>query len=314
MALAGALVVARVAEGTTTKGKLTLRVGEQLEFAAAPGVSGVVEWRLDDRVVGDAVRWTFVPSAADVGLHRVTVSVTPAGGRSRTQTWSVRVRLPHSVRVVEASPAAELLQVPVDDEVMLHFEVASREEGERVDVAWTIDDASAGKGPVLRVSRAHPSSLRVRALAVGSLGTAVAHEWRVVFEPRSTTSTSAAPRPTTTTPPLRPTWPSPLMRRPTVTPPSGPEPLPPTPPSTPAPVALPPPSGSGPTRAQVTAFMEEVAAAWRHRNIAALRRLGQITSDESALALEEYLNSVQDLEVQIELLEVIPTGDRAIVH
>src|SRR5262249_14603122 len=172
---------------------------------------------LDDKMVGDAARWTFAPSAADVGLHRVTVSVTPPGGRSRTQTWNVRVRLPHSVRVVVASPAAELLQVPVDDEVLLHFEVASREEGERVDIAWTIDDASAGKGPLLRVSRARPSSLRVRALAVGSLGTGVAHEWRVVFEPRSTTSTTAAPRTTTTMLAPRPTWPSTLMPRPTVT-------------------------------------------------------------------------------------------------
>src|SRR5262249_31349606 len=196
---------------------------EQLEFAATPGVSGAIEWRLDDEVVGHAPRWTFMPSATDVGLHRVTVSVTTAGGRSRTPTWSVRERLPHSVRVVDASPAAELLQVPVDDEVLLRFEVASREDNERVDVAWTIDDAPAGKGPVLRVSRAHPSSLRVRALAVGSLGTAVAHEWRVVFEPRSTTSTSAAPRPTTTTPPLRPTRPSTPMRRPPPTPPSQPQ-------------------------------------------------------------------------------------------
>src|SRR5262249_47046284 len=238
MALAGALLLARLAEGTTTKGKLTLRVGEQLEFAAAPGVSGVVEWRLDDRVVGDAVRWTFVPSAADVGLHRVTVSVTPAGGRSRTQTWNVRVRLPHSVRVVEASPAAELLQVPVDDEVMLHFDVASREDGERVDVAWTIDDAPAGKGPVLRVSRARPSSLRGPALAVGSLGTAGGPEGRVVSEPAGPTSPSAPPPPTTTMPLLRPTCPPTPVPRPIAPPPSAPPPLPITT-STLAPVAPP---------------------------------------------------------------------------
>lgn len=324
MAFACALLGQALATGVgRARGKLNMRVGEQLEFAAAPGVTGPVEWRLDDRLVGEAIRWSFAPTAADVGRHRVTVTVTPSGGRARTQAWEVRVRLPRPIRVLAASPAAELLQVPVGEEVWLQFDVESREEGERVDVTWTVDDEAFGTGPQLRVTRSRAGLVRVRALAVGTLGTAAAHEWRVAFEARGTTGTSLPPiasAPTTRVPVSRPTT--------TVAPPRATSTLPPvspptprfpsmtfTPVPTPSSTLPPPPAPTGaPGRAEASAFLADVAAAWRRRDVAALRRFGQVGSDEQAAALASYFAGVQDLDVQIEVQEVIPEGTRARVR
>lgn len=62
------------------------------------------------------------------------------------------------------------------------------------------------------------------------------------------------------------------------------------------------------------AFLEQYAAAWRRRDVDALRRLGQVTSDEQGRALREYFAGVRDFDVQVEVLDVHASGDRAVVR
>ena len=291
-----------VALATSVK-KLTVRVGEQLEFAAAPGVRGSVVWRLDGQFVSDTPRWVFAPAAADVGTHRVTMTAD-AGERSSSRDWHVRVRMPRSLRVEVALPGAEVLEVPANAEIELRFEVTSREEGERVAVSWLADGKAAGEGPVLRIHRKGPATVRVRALASGSLGAAVVREWRVTFgarTPPSTAEMAQAVPPMTSERVARPVPPAEHL-------------APPVAPTLAPQVASAPPPRASPGRDEVAAFLGELAAAWRQGNVTALRQLGQVTSDEQATALTGYFSGVRDLDVAIELQDLTTRADRTVVR
>src|SRR5438034_769618 len=221
--------------------KVRLRVGERQRFAA-PAVGGEARcsWRLDGQTIpGMALTWDFVPTAAHMGTHRVTLRLDgPAGAAERW--WAVRVEPPRPPRVEVASPASTTLEVAQDEGVDLVLRTRPAASGETVQTSWTVDGVPAGEGETLRLAPSHLGRVRARALALGSLGSATAREWEI--DVRSTVLAAASPT-TVQTPPTPTTLPPPPPP-PTTLPPPPPTTLPPPPPTTlppPPPTTLPPP-------------------------------------------------------------------------
>jgi len=224
--------------------KVRLRVGERQRFAA-PAVGGDARcsWRLDGQTIpGMALTWDFVPTAAHMGTHRVTLRLDgPAGAAERW--WAVRVEPPRPPRVEVASPASTTLEVAQDEGVDLVLRTRPAASGETVQTSWTVDGVPAGEGETLRLAPSHLGRVRARALALGSLGSATAREWEIDVRP----TVLAAASPTTVQTPPTPTTLPPPPPPPTTLPPPPPTTLPPPPSTTlppppPPPAPLPPPT------------------------------------------------------------------------
>ncbi len=303
--------------------KVTVRVGEERRFRVeSVGTDVTHRWTFDGRPVGTTMQWTFAPTAAQVGVHRVDVVVTGAEGVVR-RGWWVRVQGPRPPRVLEASPAGDDVEVVVQKTVRLRLRVEPTTRDETVHIAWTLDGDPVGEGEQLRLRPGRVGTQRVRALATSSLGSAVAREWQLVVTATTTTSTlpaavAALETPTTTEPPPPPTVVEATTTSTTTAP--EPEPVPTT--STTAtsvPVVVAtrpttPPAGAGVGDADVRGLLDRYAAAMRAHDVAELRRLGQITSDRQAEAMTGYFAGVRDLTVEVRVLEVRADGDGTTVR
>jgi hypothetical protein len=64
----------------------------------------------------------------------------------------------------------------------------------------------------------------------------------------------------------------------------------------------------------VEALLHRYAAAWQRHDVEELRRIGQISSEEQAAGLRDYFAKVGDIEVEVELLDVKPRGDRRAIR
>src|SRR5262249_21694081 len=75
--------------------KLKLRVGEsQTSAVASPAPDARFRWALDDQTTDTGAQWTWVPTAADVGAHVVSLDAGGSSGAA-TRRWLVRVIPPH---------------------------------------------------------------------------------------------------------------------------------------------------------------------------------------------------------------------------
>jgi hypothetical protein len=180
------------AGATPAARKVSVRVGDRVEFAVDPETGAAGRWRLDGAAVASGPTWTFAPSPADVGRHVVLLAV-PTGEGPSTRRWDVRVTPPRLPRVAAASPAEGTVSVEVDREVVLRFDVRPATPGETVRVVWTVDGAPAGEGSTLRWRGREPANVRARAVALGSFGAAVGREWSILVRVRPTTTTTIAP-------------------------------------------------------------------------------------------------------------------------
>ena len=75
-------------------------------------------------------------------------------------------------------------------------------------------------------------------------------------------------------------------------------------------------AGRGPERREeeVRRWLARYADAWRAHDVEALRRMGQVTSDREADALRAYFASVNDLDVELNLIALDMEGDRTTVR
>src|SRR5436190_11673826 len=244
--------------------KVRLRVGERQRFAA-PAVGGEARcsWRLDGQTIpGMALTWDFVPTAAHMGAHRVTLRLDgPAGAAERW--WAVRVEPPRPPRVEVASPASTTLEVAQDEGVDLVLRTRPAASGETVQTSWTVDGVPAGEGETLRLAPTHLGRFRARALALGSLGSATAREWEIDVRP---TVLAAASPTTTLTPP-----PPPMLPPPPPTLPPPPPTLPPPPPTLPPPPPTPPPATPPPPPSVAPGSAEQAASNPATSNAEAIR-------------------------------------------
>jgi hypothetical protein len=294
---------------TPTDPTVTLHVGDTARFRAqAAGVDLIWRWTLDGRAVGGSRQWTFVPTVDDVGAHELVVGVTGPAGTAR-RVWNVRVEPPRPPTIASATPAAESFAAQVGKTVVFRVRAQAGLPDESIAIAWSVDGAPAGSGDTFRWRASAPGVVRVRVLVTGALGAAVAREWRVtVTVPTTTTTVTTTTRaPTTST-----THPSATTST-TVLPPATTTTRPPPRPVAPPTTAPPSPSATL-DEASVRTFMERWAAAWSAHDIAELRRLGQVTSDAQARALESYFARTPELQVQVEIRDVTIEGDRATVR
>jgi hypothetical protein len=296
--------------------KVKVRVGRIERFRVeALGTDVQHRWTLDGRPVGSASQWSFAPIAADVGLHRVAVTVTAREG-TVSRVWSVRVLPPEPPTLADVSPREETIETPARTWLRFRVRATPSSELEQVTIAWTVDGEPAGEGDTLRWRPPQPGSFRVRALVTSSLGSAVAREWRVEATVPPTTTTTAppeAPTTTTTAPPRTTTTtttapPTTTTTTTTAPPTTTTEPRP----TTTEPPA-PPPVG-GLDDAAVRALLDRYAAAWSRGDVDELRRLGQVTNDRQAEALRRYFEKTGPMESQVELLDIERSGSRTTVR
>lgn len=328
--------------------KVKVRVGSVERFRVeALGTDVQHRWTLDGRAVGSASQWSFAPTAADLGLHRVAVIVTAREG-TVSRVWSVRVLPPEPPTLTDVSPREETLETPARTWLRFRVRATASSELEQVTIAWTVDGAAAGQGDTLRWRPPQPGSFRVRALVTSSLGSAVAREWRVEATVPPTTTTTEPPRETTTT--TSTTEPLPIATS-TTEPPSvtttTTEPPPPTttttepppltttttepppitttttepvvvttttaPPAATTTTTMPAPA-AGTDDAAVRALLARYAAAWSRGDVDELRRLGQVTNDRQAAALRAYFAKTGPLQSEVELLGIERSGGRTTVR
>jgi len=384
--------------------KLSVRIGDDVEFTAELTDDATAHWRLDGTPVATGPAWTFAPGAADVGHHVVVLEVRGRPGRRATRRWDVRVAPPRLPRVSSSSPTDDTVSVEVDREVVLRFDARPATPGETVRILWSVDGAPAGEGDTLKWRAREPANVRARALAIGSLGAAVGREWRILARFPPTTTTTIAPtrvagapaveplgplppsestrgRPETrpergpasaeeseapseepqeepdaresersarrtgttlapsgelarTEPPA--SVPAPTTLPPQTVPPSTalqpptlpPSTLPPAPPPPPPPPTIPTGNREAPQQLasrgadtrpggmeeEVRRLLDRYAAAWRNHDLAELRRIGQVTSESQAADLGRYFAKVEDLDVEVNVIDIRPEGDRATVR
>jgi hypothetical protein len=283
--------------------KATLRAGDTAEFAiAARGTDLRYGWTVDGRPAGTGPRWLYVPGPADVGRRRIEVVVSaPEGARRRA--WTVRVRSARAPRIRVAEPGTS--EVRVEAGTLLELRVVPEAgAGEPLETTWTVAGRPAGTGERLALRPEGPGEQVVRALVTSALGPTTGVEWRleVTAPPAPEPPRVSGPPRASESPPAPPLEPAP--RSTAGRPPRG------------APVARP---GPLPARApsaieDLRRWLEGYAAAWRARDVDALRRMGQATSPEEVRALRDYFARARDLEVEVRPIAVRAEGDRAVVR
>ena len=164
-------------------------MGEPAVFSVDAPDAAAMRWQLDGTTVGAGPTWTFEPGPEDIGRHVVRLAVAGPTGVTRRR-WDVWVRPPRLPRVAAREPATDTVSVEVGREVVLRFDARPATPGESVRIVWTVDGAPAGEGDTLRWSASEPADVRVRALAVGSLGAVVGQDWRIQVRLPTTTTTS----------------------------------------------------------------------------------------------------------------------------
>ena len=291
--------------------KATLGVGESLDFAVTADIGDArFGWMVDGVPAATGPRWTNAPAGNAVGRHRVEVSVIDRRGRT-THDWAVRVRPARPPVIVTARPAGEGVSARSGQAVP---PVAARPgaAGERLETRWTVDGAAAGEGESWTFRPSHPGTATVQAIVRGELGGSAVHTWQVAVEeppppppppPQLVEQTPAAPVAEATPPTAvaRATPPTAVARA--------------TPPSRNAPpvTRVPPPSGAPPLE-EVRRWLDRYAAAWRAHDVDALRRMGQVSTDEQISALRRYFASVPDLDVELDLVAMDVRPDGAVVR
>src|SRR6185436_11995615 len=168
--------------------KVRLRVGDRQEFAveAVGGERVVSFWTLDGRPIPGTLptlpAWTFTPQPWHVGFHHVALE---AHGRMTVlqRSWTVRVEPARPPKLVGTAPGLTTVEVEQDQPLELSLRTKPGAPGESVQTSWMVDGVPSGEGDTLRLQPPHPGRFRARALASGSLGSAIAREWEITVRP-----------------------------------------------------------------------------------------------------------------------------------
>jgi hypothetical protein len=282
--------------------KATVRVGGTQEFVlAANGTDLRFGWTVDGQAAGTGPRWVYAPDLSQIGRRRVEGTVVSREGRV-TRAWTTRVLPPRPPRITSAEPGADRIDATAGEPLPLRLDARAATPGERLRVAWSVDGAAVAEGARFTWRPQAPGTVVVEAVVSSDLGAAVSRSWHVNVLPAPAPAPAAAARPE----------PPPEASRPPVPAPS------PAAESRPRVVArlpapAPPPSPALPTQ-EVHRWLARYAAAWRTHDVAQLRRLGQVRDEDDAEALRRYFETVNDLDVEVNLIAVRTAGDRTVVR
>jgi hypothetical protein len=301
-------------ELTPPTGRMTLPPGEHASFrctarlpAARPTDRLSFEWTMDGRTVlferypaGEAVSELLLPPA-EAGAHRLRVSVTEDGRTASLADWMIDVAPePEPEPVQEATvppvpapiepapaPAVEPRFVPAPGPRRLEAALGeamafqARVEPERAGVSyrWTVDGRPNPRNRSAALEYRPTTAGRHRIAVIAEAdGRMVGRDaWTVI---------ARAPEPVA-------------------------EDVPP-PPRAEAEPTPPPPSSLA--EADVHRWLQDYAQAWSRKDLAALRRMGQVRSSAEAARLERYFASIGALEVDVRVLALRVEGEHASVE
>jgi hypothetical protein len=290
-----------------------LRVGQTLGLSLdASGDDLQYRWSVDDLPAGSGARWSYAPAPAEIGRRHVVGTVLGPGGLVDRE-WVVRVRAARPPRLVATAPGTPRVEVPAGHSVDFSVGAKASSAGERLVVTWTVDGRTTGTGPALSVATRKPGAMTVHVAVTSDLGSVTTHDWRIdVGQPEPPPEEPAPAAPVAA--PASPSTPPPAA--PAETHPGTPPPAHASTPRATPPAERPaePAAQTSAADEQAKAFLDRYLAAWRGRDIDALRRLGQVTNDEQAESLRKYFASVQDLEIEVSLLGAQSEGGRTIIR
>jgi hypothetical protein len=274
--------------------KASVRVGQPLDFAVVAGGGDLrFGWSVDGAPAGMGPRWTYVPDATAVGRHRIDVGVADRRGTA-VQSWAVRVQPARPPRIMTAQPMRDVIEVERGEPVKLSVATEAATPDEELRTRWTIDGAPVGEGASIALRPPRAGMLTVRALVTSDLGGTASHDWQLhVLEP----------------PPPPPPVQEAALAPP---PPALPARIRPAPAPTQSARATPAPGA--PADDDVRRWLARYAAAWSAHDVEALRRMGQVSTDDEVDALRRYFERVSDLDVELDLIALEVHGERTIVR
>src|SRR5207245_1524488 len=175
-------------------------------------------------------------------------------------------------------PPGDVVAATTGSPLQLSLDTRARQPGVSVAIGWTVDGTPAGAGRSLTLRPQRAGRVTVRAVATTQTGGTASREWRVAVEPAVEIQTAAA-SPEREAAGER----EPSSERPTATerPGAGEDSVPTERHAPPAAARRPPVPRkaevhSASPQEEVRWLLERSAAAWRARDIQALRDVGQI--------------------------------------
>jgi hypothetical protein len=270
---------------------LRMRVGERRQFSVwAHGEKLQYQWLVDGGSVDDRHSWTFAPRATDVGSHLITVVVDGPEGRA-SRSWHVQVdpasAVPSGTGTTPLPPAPppSAAQATSPQTTMTTSSTTGAPSSSTTS-STAMPTTSSTRAPTTTTTR-EPTTTSTRVPTTTSTRIPSTTSTRVpttTSTQRATTTTTA--RPTTSSAPL-----------PTL-----------------APTTTTVARGGAITEGEVRALFERYKAAWRAHDIDALEAVGQVSTQGQADALKSYFESVEDLNVDVDILGIAISGDEFIRH
>lgn len=197
-------------------------------------------------------------------------------------------------------------------------EVQFRLKGQGKNWQWTVNGKPAGSGDEFVLKPDATGKVIVRGTGVDPQGHTVDRAWQIDVRGGTPTPVPVPPpaeprrpKPTRTVRTAPPAAePPPETARPVTEPPLDIDALVPKSPPTPAPSHPAETSGA----ADVRGLLDRYATAYRQRDVDALRRIGQVTSDGQAKQMRDYFEKTPELDVEVKILDVSRDGGKTKVR
>jgi hypothetical protein len=212
---------------TPSPGRLSVRVGEAVQFTASAEGASRLAWSIWDTQMSAEPEWTYVPGPEDAGWQQIRlVAVAPDETRVE-RTWDVGVVAAVAPELVEVTPAPGAITLAGDGakSFRVHARVPAARPADRLRFEWTMDgrvlrrdDREAGAATSeLALQSAPPGQHRLTVRVMEDDRVASLAEWAVQV---------AARRPLEVAPTLPPLPPAPPVPPPVPVAPASPPPPP----------------------------------------------------------------------------------------
>jgi hypothetical protein len=305
-------------------GTLDVELGKEVRLVVRPGEQLRYSWTIDGRDAGNGRELKFRPT--ETGTQTVRLVASNDRGGSTDRTWQVAVREPATVARVEVPPPPPASAAPAPREKRAAgaaAKAAAEAPPTRKAAEQQREQAAATAREAERRERAAASAREAerRERTAAPARGAERHAMARIEEQHAPRPAAALqekqPEPVPTIPVwpenrvanLPPPVPDAKRRHPSVVAEGGPVVLAPAAPGRwadqPAPVPTTPPRSSPKADAsEVRDLLERYRTAWQAQDVETLRRLGNVTSDAQARALDDYFTTVEDLSVDVQILGI----------
>jgi hypothetical protein len=121
--------------------RLSLRIGERVQFSVAAEGAESVTWAIWGRPVSSGPTFSYAPGPEDAGWQHVTVEVTGRRRARALHSWDVGVVPAVAPEVVEVSPPLGRVALRAGEEVRFRCvaRVPAARPSDRMQFEWTVD-------------------------------------------------------------------------------------------------------------------------------------------------------------------------------